>query len=115
MSSDSGESHVSAGNDDGKEAGAGDTAPESTAALGSVEEQSISTDHGTEETEGAAQELQGGVNGMSFARRGIAQKDEEKSSVSELPMRSLSRRPGSPESTSTPDDTPSIHVGALNY
>ncbi|ORX94514.1 Golgi CORVET complex core vacuolar protein 8-domain-containing protein [Clohesyomyces aquaticus] len=115
MSSDSGESHVSAGNDNGEEAGVEKTNLDSLAELASAEGERISTNHDMDRAEGALQELQSGVNGMSFARRGTAQKDVEgDSSVSELPMRSLTRIPGSPESTSTPDDTPSIHGSGLS-
>ncbi|KAF2468281.1 uncharacterized protein BDR25DRAFT_305253 [Lindgomyces ingoldianus] len=115
MSSDSGESHVSAGNDNGEDSGAGDTIPGSPVELESTEEHSISTSHDIDEEEHPAQELQSGVNGMSFARRGMARQDEdEEASVSELPMRSLTRRPGSLESTSTPDDTPSIQGSGIS-
>jgi hypothetical protein len=85
MSSDSGESQSSAHNDN-------DTQAEEQQELGSID---------------------GGGNGLTFATRRRTQEDEEASeSASELAIRSAVGRPGSPESTSTPDDTPSIQVGA---
>jgi hypothetical protein len=87
MSSDSGESQSSAHNDNDN-----DIQAEEQQELGSID---------------------GGGNGLTFATRRRAQEDEEASeSASELAIRSAVGRPGSPESTSTPDDTPSIQVGA---
>jgi hypothetical protein len=53
------------------------------------------------------------TNGMTFARRRKSQtQEDEEESVSELSMRPAPRIPGTPESNSIPDDTPSIQVGA---
>jgi vacuolar protein sorting-associated protein 8 len=78
-------------------------------------EDSVNSDHdqgGAEEEE--AEELESidsGGNGLTFARvrsRGAQQPDDE--TTSELSFRPKIERPGSPESTSVPDDTPSIQV-----
>jgi len=67
---------------------------------------------GRDEAEGEElQSLGSGDNGLTFARvrsRGTQQDVEE--SASELSFRPRVERPGSPESASTPDDTPSIQV-----
>jgi hypothetical protein len=50
-------------------------------------------------------------NGLTFARvRNRGMEPEEEETASELSLRPKVDRPQSPESTSTPDDTPSIQV-----
>ncbi|KAF2186881.1 hypothetical protein K469DRAFT_571276 [Zopfia rhizophila CBS 207.26] len=116
MSSVSGESDVAADNDNGGEISVGNNV------LGSPTESQSTEEPGTltgdvieEEQQWAREELSSGVNGTSFARRGGAQNDdEEEESVSDLAIRPVARGPGSPESTSTPDDTPSIQGSAFS-
>lgn len=65
----------------------------------------------SDEEEEELQSVTSGSNGLTFARirsRGPAQDEDEM--ASELSFRPKIDRPGSPESTSTPDDTPSIQV-----
>jgi hypothetical protein len=79
-------------------------------------EDSVASDHGQDDaTEEEGEELESidnGGNGLTFARvrsRGAQQPGDE--TTSELSFQPKVERPGSPESTSTPDDTPSIQVG----
>ncbi|PSN63066.1 hypothetical protein BS50DRAFT_103737 [Corynespora cassiicola Philippines] len=112
MSSDSAASPVSAHNDNDDELDIGDIVQVSP--LGSPEEEVQDPERrdnyvtAGEEME-ELQSIGSGTNGLSVARRNADRSDqEEEHSASQLPMRSFARRPGSPESTSTPDDTPSI-------
>lgn len=114
MSSDSGESHASArdedeGNMDPAEVAlSAPTLPQDADDLGPR-----CSDAPEDEEMQELESIGSGTNGMTFARRRRSQTDEEEEeSVSELPIRSVPRIPGSPESNSIPDDTPSIQVGA---
>jgi hypothetical protein len=82
-------------------------------------EESATSDHGrddAQEEEGEELEsIDSGGNGLTFARvrsRGTQQAEDE--TTSEPSFRPKVERPGSPESTSTPDDTPSIQVGHID-
>ncbi|KAF2270749.1 hypothetical protein CC78DRAFT_564066 [Lojkania enalia] len=110
MSSDSEESTASAHNDNREEIGSAATYLASPAHLGEGEDPDVSTRDGTEEeVEEELQSVDGGANGMSFAtRRKLQAGHGEEASASELAVRPAVRRPGSVESTSTPDDTPSV-------
>jgi hypothetical protein len=58
--------------------------------------------------------MDNGSSGLTFARvRSRGTQQEEDQTASELSFRPRVERPGSPESTSTPDDTPSIQVRHL--
>lgn len=106
MSSDSGESHSSAHSDHGGEIGLGEGAD--------TVEEGVTGNHAAHEADGEELESMGsGAEGLTFARtrRSFPQQDEGET-ASELSMRPRVERPGSPESTSTPDDTPSIQVRA---
>jgi hypothetical protein len=118
MSSDSGESHSSAhsNNQDHVVEVHEDQELLVDQSRDLAPEDSVTSDHGqgdAEEEEGEELEsIDSGGNGLTFARvrsRGAQQPDDEM--TSELSFRPKVERPGSPESTSTPDDTPSIQVG----
>jgi hypothetical protein len=116
MSSDSEESDVTA---DNEERG---TSGEAEEVFGDFVEPQESNDGGLltkdvmeEEQQHARDELRTGVNGTSFVRHAPREHTEEGTDDgtelgSELPVRQRAQVPGSPESTSTPDDTPSIQV-----
>lgn len=116
MSSDSGESDVTADNEERGTSGAVDEA------FGDFVEPEESNDGGVltkevieEAQQHARDELREGVNGASFARHTTREEaeygtDDGTELGSELPVRQRAQVPGSPESTSTPDDTPSIQV-----
>lgn len=114
MSSDSGESHVSAQDEDGGDMDSAEVALSSPIQPVDAHDWS-QLERGVPEDE-EMQELESigsGTNGMTFARRRRSQTDEdEEDSISELAIRPALRIPGSPESNSIPDDTPSIQVGA---
>lgn len=114
MSSDSEESNISAQVDDGGNTGAGSIAPDSPIESQGTEDRTESTTaHGEEEAQQELESLDSGANDLTFARQRKAQgvTDEDVSS-SDLPIRKATTRPRSLESTSTPDDTPSIQVSA---
>ena len=112
MSSDSGESHVSAQNDNEGDIESGAITLDSPVGSQGTELGDVGRDVPEEEEKQELESIGSGANGMSFARRRRSQNDEgEEESVSELAIRPVARRPGSPESTSTPDDSPSIQVG----
>ncbi|KAF2795814.1 hypothetical protein K505DRAFT_272595 [Melanomma pulvis-pyrius CBS 109.77] len=116
MSSDSGESHVSARDENEGDMDSEDVVLNSTLESRDREETDVIDGDDPEDEE--MQELESigsGANGMTFVQRRRSQTDEdEEESVSELTMRPVARVPGSPESTSTPDDTPSIQGSALS-
>lgn len=77
-------------------------------------EQGAAGNHAADEAD--ADELEsigGGSEGLTFARtrKRVSQQDEAEA-ASHLSLGPRIERPGSPESTSTPDDTPSIQVRA---
>lgn len=119
MSSDSEESNASAHNEDVIAEHMGTSKSHSFAQLLDKEDSNGDIQNGTEQME-LAHELEeqqelasigSGTDGMTFTRHRSSQKGEdEQSSISELPLRSIERVPGSAESASTPDDTPSIQV-----
>jgi hypothetical protein len=117
MSSDSEESHSSARRNHGAHVAA--EYPEDVLSVDqdSGHEADASSDHGAEDVqEEELQSMENGSNGLTFARvrsRGAQQEEDE--STSELSFRPRVERPGSPESTSTPDDTPSIQVCRVDY
>lgn len=110
MSSDSGESHSSAHRNDreGYTYDGGTLSVEQTPASEESATDEVDQDDAGEELES----LDNGTNGLTFARvRSRVEEHEEAETTSELSLRPRVERPGSPESTSTPDDTPSIQVG----
>lgn len=137
MSSNSGESPASAHHDaaDAIDDGSSNRAesPESPGYTDAVErpdnvgwnreeEQGDNTEEGQDDSpEDAQQELDDlaafapEANGITFAtrRRSGAEQDDDQSAT-ELPTRSLAQRPKTPESTSTPDDTPSVQGSMLS-
>jgi hypothetical protein len=109
MSSDSGESHKSAPN--GNEAGAetSSIAPDSTLqARSTVDAADVAENDISGEEQQELESLDSGRNGITFARQ---RKTQDAQGTAAIPMHSAGRRPESPESMSTPDDTPSIQVG----
>jgi vacuolar protein sorting-associated protein 8 len=119
MSSDSEESHASAHESDGGHTyRQGSIVPDTPVVGHDVDEFPVLTRPNTEEEEHVdspvdLESLPSENNGLTFARRGRPHpKSEtgEEESGSELAIRSATKRAGSPESISTPDDTPSIQV-----
>ncbi|KAF2805968.1 uncharacterized protein BDZ99DRAFT_510898 [Mytilinidion resinicola] len=121
MSSDSGESHVTADNEERGTSGAPVEEP-----FGEFVEQEESNHGGVltkevieEEQQHVRDELRTGVNGGYFARHTTRHHEEEGTDDgtevgSGLPIRQRAQTPGSPESTSIPDDTPSIQGSILS-
>lgn len=58
--------------------------------------------------------IDSGSHGFTFARVRSRGTQQEEETASELSIRPRVERPGSPESTSTPDDTPSIQVRPIS-
>lgn len=116
MSSDSEASHSSAQRHDGDEDSARRQLQPTPVDQSSVLEEGATGDNGAEDTEG--EELQSIGNGnheLTFARvrsRGAQQEEDE--TASELSFRPRVERPGSPDSASIPDDTPSIQGSRLS-
>lgn len=106
MSSDSGESHSSAHHDHG------DGIESRLAGREEAVEENATRDDVAAEAAGDELESTGsGSDGLTFARtrRSFPQQFEDET-ASEVSARPRLERPASPESTSTPDDTPSILV-----
>ncbi|KAH7124126.1 Golgi CORVET complex core vacuolar protein 8-domain-containing protein [Dendryphion nanum] len=123
MSSDSEESHAGAHDEDTSGETRGTATSDSPVELLNVEELDVPSGNGPEVPDlDDAQELASigsGTDGLTFVRhRRAPSGDDNVSSTSELPLRLaeqiIARIPGSPESTSTPDDTPSIQGSALS-
>ena len=112
MSSDSEESHASAHEDNESEAQGEAEAVEPPRELQDWEEPSIPDQDDVEEEElRSAGTPDAGSNGLLDSTREVSRSErDDEHPVSELAIRSATRRPGSPESNSTPDDTPSIQV-----
>lgn len=114
MSSDSEASHPSAQRHGGHDvAKNGEHSHDASLDQNITSEDSATSNHGTEYAEDAEEleSMENGTNNFTFARvrsRGVQQDEEE--TQSELSYRPRVERPGSPESTSTPDDTPSVQV-----
>jgi hypothetical protein len=83
----------------------------------SEQEESATSDSGAQDVQDEdLQSLQNGANGLTFARvRSRGAHQEEDDTASELSFRPRVERPHSPESTSIPDDTPSIQVRRVDY
>ncbi|KAF1840363.1 uncharacterized protein K460DRAFT_348722 [Cucurbitaria berberidis CBS 394.84] len=116
MSSDSGESHSSAHDDYGDEIDIGGGAEHASPEEAHATEASAAGDYFADGVEGEELESVGsGANGLTFAitRSSFSRQDEEET-ASQLSIRPKLERPGSPESTSTPDDTPSIQGSGLS-
>lgn len=113
MSSDSGESHTSAHDDNGDNTGAGSASRDSPIDARDTEDLGAPANNvAQEEDQQELESLDSGANGLTFATHRKAQRDEDYGeSTPELAIRPAFRRAGSVESTSTPDDTPSIQVG----
>ncbi|KAK7182063.1 hypothetical protein DPSP01_008230 [Paraphaeosphaeria sporulosa] len=109
MSSDSGESQASAHHDDADEVDVG--TPPAALPLGAGE--AVGDNENAPSSQG--EDIASGGNEMTFAtRRRSEGEQEDDDSASDLPMRQALQRPQSPESTSTPDDTPSIQGSMLS-
>ena len=114
MSSDSGESHTSAHDGNEDDTATGSIAPDPPVELRTSVEADAPIDNDVEsgEEQQELESLDSGSDGLTFARRGGPQNGAgEKQSLSNLARRSLAEVPGSPETASIPDDTPSIQVG----
>ncbi|KAF1997463.1 hypothetical protein P154DRAFT_565369 [Amniculicola lignicola CBS 123094] len=116
MSSDSGESHHSAHNEDEDTIDVGESTMGSPVDSQATEEFGAFVKDGPEEQQQELDNFDTETNGLSFATRRSSQREEEEEeqSVSDLPVRTVAHRPGTPESTSTPDDTPSIQGSILS-
>lgn len=117
MSSDSEESHASAHHDDADaDADEIDIGSPSSAASDTRKDGQILSGQQEEDENGKELiSLASGANDMTFAtrRRSEAEQDDDTSTL-ELPMSPAPQRPRSPESVSTPDDTPSIQGSMLS-
>jgi hypothetical protein len=117
MSSDSEASHSSAQRNHGDHVEAGE--PEHVLSVDRDSEagEDATSDNGSDDMQDEElQSMDNGSNGLTFARvRSRGAQQEEDQTASELSFRARVERPGSPESTSTPDDTPSIQVPQLEY
>ncbi|KAH7399686.1 Golgi CORVET complex core vacuolar protein 8-domain-containing protein [Pyrenochaeta sp. MPI-SDFR-AT-0127] len=116
MSSDSGESHSSAHNDHGDGSEIREDAAGLLSGREEVVEDGAARNHVIAEAEGdELQSVGSGADGLTFARtrRSFPQQFEDET-ASELSIKPKMDRPGSPESTSTPDDTPSILGSGLS-
>ncbi|KAJ4287294.1 Vacuolar protein sorting-associated protein 8 [Kalmusia sp. IMI 367209] len=115
MSSDSGESPASAHHDSADEINIGSPAQASPPGQNGTEHEIVNAARGQEEDIEELASIASGVNDMTFAtRRRSETEQEDDESASELPIRLSEQRPKSPESTSTPDDTPSIQGSLLS-
>lgn len=107
MSSDSGESHTSPPNGDDI------PGPDTTSDILPTQDAIVTSDVPENDTSGEENDevdlLDAGRNGITFARQ---RKTEDARGEATKQDSSSGRRPTSPESMSTPDDTPSIQVGA---
>lgn len=117
MSSDSEESHSSAPRYDQDEAAHDYFDREPRIGQEEALEEGATDNNGVEDPQQEQlQSLDNGGNDLTFHRvrsRGAQQEEEE--TAAELSFRPKVERPGSPESASTPDDTPSIQVGRVGY
>ncbi|KAH3997131.1 hypothetical protein HBI56_124650 [Parastagonospora nodorum] len=117
MSSDSEESRSSAPRNHQDESAQDDFADGASVDQNGSMEEDAPGDNGTEDEDAEEEELESidhGGNGLTFHRvrsRGV-QQEEDTSSV--LSIRPKVERPESPESTSAPDDTPSIQGSRLS-
>jgi hypothetical protein len=112
MSSDSGESHTSAHDENDAEIAYGSNAPDSSVELMSSAEAELPANNAAgEDGQQELDSLDSGSDGLTFATRRASQKEaEEKELLSNLARQSLAEGPGSPDTASIPDDTPSIQV-----
>lgn len=113
MSSDSGESQASAHHDGLDEIDVGSPDPVSPSGSAAIFREDGNARHNKEEEMEEMASIEG--NDMTFAtrKRSEANHDDD-TSTSELPIRSAVQRAKSPESTSTPDDTPSVQGSMLS-
>lgn len=110
MSSDSGESHTSAPNGDQPGPDTGSAVPDAPAQTrNTVDTSDVAEDNTSGEEQQELESLDNGRNGITFARQ---RKVQDAQGNTAIPLSSATGRPDSPESMSTPDDTPSIQVGA---
>ncbi|KAF2647272.1 hypothetical protein K491DRAFT_784831 [Lophiostoma macrostomum CBS 122681] len=116
MSSDSGESPASAHDVHDDEVDSGTIALDAPVELRSSAQVDFSADDAAEEDEQQELEsLESGTDGLTFAtRRGSQKEAEGKETVSSIARRSLAEIPGSPDTGSIPDDTPSIQGSGLS-
>lgn len=112
MSSEPGLGHTSAHNDPDVTIDIGDGIQDEPEVERMEDEQVVNGAPGLEDEGEELESVGGSSNGLTFARtrRSQAQKeqDESEEGTAELPSRPKAGRPASFESTSTPDDTPSI-------
>ena len=112
MSSDSRASHPSAHNHDQDVVDVEDIADHDLIEEEHTVEEGASEAHNKDSEDAADTEsISHGSEGLTFARtrRSFPREDEDES-ASGLSIRPRIERPGSPESTSIPDDTPSIQA-----
>jgi hypothetical protein len=112
MSSDSGESHSSAHNHHGDDMEIVESAQGIRDAQKNALKEGATDGHeGEEEDADELQSIDGGTEGLTFARtrRSIPQEDAQ-DTASELLLRPNIERPQSAASSEIPDDTPSIQV-----
>jgi len=114
MSSDSEESRSSAPRNHYHESARGEFADGASVDQNGDMGEDAPGDNGAEDAEEEELEsIDNGGNGLTFHRvrsRGDQQEEDTSSALSICPK---VERPDSPESTSTPDDTPSIQVGRI--
>jgi hypothetical protein len=117
MSSDSEASHSSAQRNHGAQTAVENPEHVPSVDYGSEAGEDTTSDNGPDDMQDEElQSMDNGSNGLTFARvRSRGAQQEEDQTASELSFRPRVERPGSPESTSTPDDTPSIQVPLLDY
>jgi hypothetical protein len=117
MSSDSEASHSSAQRNHGAQTAVENPENVPSVDYGSEAGEDTTSDNGPDDMQDEElQSMDNGSNGLTFARvRSRGAQQEEDQTASELSFRPRVERPGSPESTSTPDDTPSIQVPLLDY
>lgn len=111
MSSDSGESPQSAHYDNVDDK---DSVALSPAAARTSQDEDRENYGSEDEEMEELESIQSGANGMTFATQRRTHGTHEEEAASELPLRSVAHRPATPESTSTPDDTPSIQGSMLS-
>ncbi|KAL1603633.1 Vacuolar protein sorting-associated protein 8 [Paraconiothyrium brasiliense] len=115
MSSDSGESQASAHHDGADEVDLGTPPTALPPGTGKYLRKDGQATYGEDEDIEELASIASGGNNMTFATGRRSQGEtEDDESTSELPIRQALQRPKSPESTSTPDDTPSIQGSMLS-
>jgi|SRR5690242_13152953 len=123
MSSEPGLGHTSAHNDPDDMIDIGDGVQDETEIERVIGQKEEEVEGGEEMVNGAQDQsedeaeldsIDGSTNGLSFARTRRRQTQQDEDEGTGLPLRPKSGRPASFESTSTPDDTPSIQGSVVS-